>query len=161
PASVLPADVEVHGLGPERLADALLVRNESFRDHWGSVEMTAESWEFHTGVRAFRPALSFLAYSGGEPIGVVIAHEYDGYNEKTGTRDVYVPLVGTRRAARRRGIATALLTTTLRAASAEGYDTATLSVDADSPSGAVGIYERLGFVIKDTRVAVVKPLYEP
>lgn len=161
PACVLPSDVEALCFAPERSADALLVRNESFRDHWGSTDTTPESWEFRIGGRAFRPSLSFLAYSGGEPIGVVIAHEYDGYNEKTGTRDVYVPLVGTRRAARRRGIATALLTMTLRAASADGYDTATLNVDADSPTGAVGIYERLGFVVKDTRVAITKALYEP
>jgi mycothiol synthase len=161
PACELPADIEVLGFTPERSADALLVRNESFRDHWGSTETTPESWEFHTGIRAFRPALSFLAYSGGEPIGLVMADEYDGYNERTGTRDVYIPRVGTRRTARRRGIATGLVAMTLRAAAAEGYDTATLTVDADSPTGAVGIYERLGFTTKDTRVAVRKSLYQP
>ncbi len=161
PASELPAEVQVLGWAPELSADALLVRNESFRDHWGSTEVSAESWEFRTGVRAFRPSLSFIAYIDGEPIGMVMAHEYDGYNEKTGTRDVFIPLVGTRRAARRRGVATGLLTMALRAAKADGYDTATLSVDADSPTGAVGIYERLGFVTKDTRVAVSKHLHEP
>jgi mycothiol synthase len=161
PARELPGDVEVVGFTPERSADALLVRNEAFQDHWDSTEVTPERWEFQTGVRAFRPALSFLAYSGGEPVGVVMAHEYDGYNEKTGTRDVYIPLVGTRRAARRSGIATALLTRTLRAAADDGYDTATLDVDADSPTGAVGIYERLGFTVKDTRIATTKTLYAP
>ena len=161
PACELPAEVRVLGFAPERSADALLIRNESFRDHWGSTDVTPESWEFRTGVRAFRPSLSFIAYIDAEPIGIVLAHEYDGYNEKTGTRDVFIPLVGTRRAARRRGIATGLLTMALRAARADGYDTATLNVDADSPTGAVGIYERLGFVTKDTRVAMTRRLYEP
>src|SRR5712691_9713140 len=109
PACKLPADVAVAGFTPERSAHALLVRNESFHDHWGSTEVTPESWEFHTGIRAFRAALSFIAYSDGEPIGIVIAHEYEGYNEKAGTRDVYIPLVGTRKAARQRGIASGLL----------------------------------------------------
>jgi mycothiol synthase len=161
PVRELPGDVEVVGFTPERSADALLVRNEAFRDHWGSTEMTPERWEFQTGIRAFRPALSFLAYNCGEPASVVLAHEYDGYNEKTGTRDVYIALVGTRRAARRGGIATALLTMTLRAAAEDGYDTATLDVDADSSTGAVGIYERLGFTTKYTRIAVTKALCEP
>ncbi|HET7018481.1 MAG TPA: GNAT family N-acetyltransferase [Streptosporangiaceae bacterium] len=161
PARALPAGVDVAGFTPERSADALLVRNEAFRDHWGSTEVTPESWEYHTSIGAFRPALSLVAYSEGEPIGFVMAHEYEAYNEKTGTRDVYIPLVGTRRAARGRGIASGLLTLALRAASADGYDTATLDVDADSPTGAVGLYERLGFITKDTRVNVSRRLYEP
>ncbi|HXS66459.1 MAG TPA: GNAT family N-acetyltransferase [Streptosporangiaceae bacterium] len=157
----LPADVEVAGFTPERSADALLVRNEAFRDHWGSTEVTPESWDYHTSLGAFRPALSFVAYCEGEPIGFVMAHEYEAYNEKTGTRDVYFPLVGTRRAARGRGIASGLLTLAMRTATADGYDTATLDVDADSPTGAVGLYERLGFITKDTRVTVSRRLYEP
>jgi ribosomal protein S18 acetylase RimI-like enzyme len=150
---VTPDGLEIVRFADERSADALLVRNESFRDHWAPSDMTPESWAFHLGLRAFRPEFSFIAYLNGEPAGLVMAHEYEAYNNAKGIRDLYIPQVATRRAGRRRGIASALLTTALTAARAAGFDTATLDVDADSPTGAFGLYERLGFVVRDTKIA--------
>ena len=161
PSRELPANVEVTGFTPERAADARLVRNESFHDHWGSTEVTPESWAFRIGGRSFRPGLSFIAYSDGQPIAIVISHEQDGHLEKTGRRDAHIDLVGTRRPARGRGIASALVTMSLRAARAAGYGTASLSVDADSPTGAIGLYERLGFTTALTKVNAARPIYEP
>lgn len=158
-APVVPDGVMIVGFCDECSADALFVRNESFRDHWAPSDATAESWEFHLRVQAFRPEYSFIGYLNGEPMGLVLAHEYEAYNKATGRRDLYIPQVGTRRAGRRRGIASALLATALMAAKADGFDTATLNVDADSPTGAAGLYERLGFVINDnTGVSHRKPL---
>jgi mycothiol synthase len=108
PDPPVPAGVQIVGFTPERSPDAHLVRNEAFRDHWGTTENTAEQWAHHISYAAFRPALSFLAYAGDEPLGVLIGHEYDAYTKATGIRDFYIALVGTRRAGRKRGIATAL-----------------------------------------------------
>lgn len=150
---VTPIGVEIAGFTDERSADALLVRNESFRDHWAPSDMTPESWAFHLAVSAFRPEYSFISYLDGEPTGLVMAQEYEAYNKAKGIRDLYIPQVGTRRAGRKRGIASVLLATALRAAKADGFDTATLHVDADSPTGAFGLYERLGFVVTDTTIS--------
>jgi GNAT superfamily N-acetyltransferase len=108
--------------------------------------------------RAFRPGLSYLAYEGPEPLGMLISHEYDAYRDQTGLRDLYIALVGTRAVGRKRGIATALLATALPAARAEGYDEASLGVDADSLTGAVRLYERVGFTVDHTRTAFQKQL---
>jgi GNAT superfamily N-acetyltransferase len=54
--------------------------------------------------------------------------------------------------------ATALLATALSAARAEGYDQASLGVDADSLTGAVRLYERVGFTVDNTRTAYQKQL---
>jgi ribosomal protein S18 acetylase RimI-like enzyme len=107
---------------------------------------------------AFRPEFSFLAYGDGEPLGMVIGHEYDAYAEATGERDVYIPIVGTRRAGRGRGIASALLSRALTEARAAGFTNASLNVDADSPTGALGLYERAGFTVEHTAVTQVKQL---
>jgi mycothiol synthase len=53
--------------------------------------------------------------------------------------------VGVTRAWRKRGIAPALLATTLRAIAEAGLDKAVLDVDSDSPTGALGLYTGLGF----------------
>jgi mycothiol synthase len=158
---VVPDGVEITEFTDERSADALLIRNDAFRDHWAPTVMTPERWAFHLGVRAFRPEYSFVAYLNGEPTGLILAQEYEAYNKATGIRDLYIPQVGTGRAGRKRGIASALLLTTLAAAKTDGFDTATLDVDADSPTGAFGLYERAGFVVRHTTIAHRKVLREP
>jgi mycothiol synthase len=153
-----PAGVEIAGFTPERSQDARLIRNEAFRDHWGSTVTTPEGWAHYLAANAFRPALSFLAYSGGEPLGLIISHEYDAYTEATGTRDVYIALVGTRRPGRNRGIASALLARVLTEARAAGFASASLGVDAGSATGALGLYERAGFTVVHTSITQMKPL---
>lgn len=158
PAIQHPAGVRIVGFAPELSQDARLVHDEAFRDHWDWTEMTAEGWAHFMASQAFRPAYSFLGYDGDEPLGLVLGHEYDSYTQATGRLDLYIPTVGTRRAGRRRGIATALLGRVMRAAAADGFVSATLDVDAESPTGAVGLYERAGFAVRDTWVTQIKPL---
>ena len=151
------ADVEIVDLTPERTEDARLVRNEAFRDHWGSAQTTAEQWAHFMGYSAFRPAFSFLAYADDEA-GLVIGHEYDAYTEATGERELHIALIGTRRAARRRGVASALLARALTGARAAGCTAASLVVNADSPTGALRLYERAGFTVEHTWITQAKPL---
>ena len=158
PEAVIPAGVQIAGYTPDMAEHALLVRNESFRDHWGSTETSPESWAHFLASGAFRPGLSFLAYEKSEPLGMLISREHDAYRAATGRRDLHIALVGTRAAGRKRGIATALLQTALSAARADGYDQASLGVDADSLTGAVRLYERVGFTVADTWVAYRKQL---
>jgi mycothiol synthase len=155
PEITAPAGVEIAGFTPERSQDALLVRNEAFRDHWGSTETSAGSWAHFTGLGAFQPAFSFVAYYEGEPAGVIISHEYA---VATGAKDLYVAILGTRRSGRKRGIGSALLVRALTEARAAGYTSASLGVDADSLTGALGLYERAGFTVEHTSISQTKQL---
>lgn len=154
----VPNGIRIVPYTQERSADALLIKNESFRDHWGTPEHTPQEWAHFLAYQAFKPEFSFLAYEGSEPLGAVIGQEYEEYNRVAGHRDLYIPLVGTRRQARRRGIASALVRCALAAAKADGVESAALDVDADSPTGAVGLYERIGFSVQDTWVSQSKHL---
>ena len=153
-----PAGAEILPLTPERSGQALLVRNEAFQDHWGSTETSAESWAHFLASHTFRPAFSFVAFDHGEPAGVIISHEYEGLAAATGVRDLYIAIVGTRRAFRKRGLASSLLTRVLADGQAAGFGTASLGVDAGSPTGAVGVYERAGFTVDHTAVTQSKNL---
>jgi len=153
-----PAGVDVVGLTPDRWEDARLIRNDALRDHWGSTDDPADAWAHSMAVSAVRPELSFLAYAGGEPLGLIISHEYGAYNEAFGRRDLYIALVATRRAARKRGIASALLLRALTGGRAAGFASASLGVDAGSPTGALGLYQRAGFTVMLTSVTHTKPL---
>jgi mycothiol synthase len=158
PRAAIPAGVQITGYTPDMAEHARLVRNEAFRDHWGSTETSAELWAHFLASAAFRPEFSFMAYAGPEPLGMLISRQHDAYNTRTGHRDLYISLVGTRAAGRKRGIATALLVTAMSAARAEGYDQASLGVDADSLTDAVRLYERVGFTVALTWTAYRKRL---
>ncbi|MEU4403629.1 GNAT family N-acetyltransferase [Streptosporangium sp. NPDC023963] len=125
------------------------VRNRSFVDHWGSVQHTPESWRSTiVGVRAFRPEGSFVAVdASGECAGVLLTHYFEADTEATGVREAWIQIIGTPREWRGRGVASALLAHALGEFRAQGYDTAGLGVDADNPTGALGIYTRAGFEI--------------
>jgi ribosomal protein S18 acetylase RimI-like enzyme len=83
--------------------------------------------------------LSVLATDGPEIAGYVLA-----YDDAIAGR-VYVGQVGVRQPWRRRGLATAMLSHVMRAAGGVGRTSAALDVDAANPTGAVGVYERVGF----------------
>ncbi len=61
---------------------------------------------------------------------------------------------------RRRGLAKALLARSLVAAREAGFTSAGLGVDAENPTGALGLYESLGFAPERTGIAYRKPLEE-
>ncbi len=137
-------------LRPYREADAEATRlasNASFADHWGSSVLDAERWEAEfSGSRSFRPGLSRVAEaSDGAIVGFVLVAEFEAETEQRGYATAYVSRVGTLSAARGRGVASALLRDSLGSIAQDCYRYAELGVDADSPTGAGRIYERLGF----------------
>jgi mycothiol synthase len=154
--SPVPPGVRLTAFGPEHVEDARLIRNEAFADHWGATPWSAEEWQRFMSYQAFRPAFSFLAYEADEPLGLVIGHEYDSITASTGRRELYIATVGTRAMARKRGIASALLTAALSAGRRDGCAIASLHVDADSPTGALGLYQRVGFTVSSTNVSQLK-----
>ena len=60
-------------------------------------------------------------------------------------RTAWMDHIAVRREWRRRGVASALIRSSLVALREEGFHTVVLDVDADSPTGALGLYERHGF----------------
>lgn len=126
---------------------------EAFRDHWGYQKRDFDSWTgFTTKSDTFRPDLSRIAFDGEEIAGYILS--YDDADEDR----AYVGQVGTRRPWRRRGLARGLLADVLGAAAAAGKGHVYLAVDADSATGAVGVYERVGFEVEARAAAYHKPV---
>jgi mycothiol synthase len=126
---------------------------EAFTDHWGHQFRPFDEW-FPTalGSSLFNPALSVVAMAGPEIAGCVLCYD-DAIPEQ-----IYIGQVGVRRPWRRRGLAAAMLTRVLRLAADAGRTTAALDVDAASLTGAVGVYERVGFHTEHTLVTCSRSL---
>ena len=132
---------------PDRDEEILRVRDEAFADHWGTAAMTAEVWRNTCRGFGARPDLSLVAVEAerGRVVSFCLNHRYPADDPVTGRRDGSIDTLGTLRSWRGRGIATALLATSLDRFAAAGLTHATIEVDSDSPTGAGRLYRSLGF----------------
>jgi mycothiol synthase len=144
----LPRGLRVETYSPHLERDVYEAHVEAFSDHWGYQRRPLEQWMSLT-VRAetFRPDLSRIAFDGDRIAGYLLSYD-DAEPDR-----VYIGAVGTRRPWRRRGLAGSLLAEVLGAAGEAGKACAALGVDADSPTGAVSVYERAGFTTECRAVA--------
>ena len=128
--------------------------NAAFTEHYGSSERDRTSWEsMFTGQRSFRPDLSVLALDHDEVVGYVLAYVHEADTAATGVTDAYYGQIGVVPTARGRGLAKPVIIAALRAAAAAGCDTASLEVDSDNVTQALGLYESIGFTTRRTQVS--------
>ncbi|MCW2817672.1 MAG: GCN5-related N-acetyltransferase [Marmoricola sp.] len=134
------------GVDPEEVRAA---HNRAFSGFPGWTPWDAQMWRtWVTEHHADRPALSLLARAAdGHVAAYVRASEFPAVEEATGRREVYLAVVGTDPDHRGRGLSTALLVRVLGTAGDQGFARAALDVDTHNPSGALGIYERVGFEV--------------
>jgi mycothiol synthase len=120
--------------------------NDAFSDHWNFEPVAEGDWQmWFTGGEDFRPELSYLVMDGAEIAGFSINSVNPEKNRQRGINEGWINQLGTRRPWRKQGIATALLLASMQAFRAAGLEYATLGVDTENPTGALRIYERLGF----------------
>jgi ribosomal protein S18 acetylase RimI-like enzyme len=122
----------------------------AFVDHFNSSEETFEEFLFRLredpGHRWDHWWLAELADGDApQPVGALIGTVSESANGPDGS---YVSYLGVLEAARGRGVAKGLLRTIIADAAARGRDRVGLEVDADSPTGAAGLYTSMGWATK-------------
>lgn len=139
-------------------ADALIVHNEAFADHWGSQPIEPHIWASFNAGEFFEPDTSWVAYDGALPVSYVMSAKYPHDFADRGRTEAWVEGVGTLRSHRGRGIASALITMAIRGFRDQGLQFARLGVDSENPTGANAIYERLGFSPEERTMTFTKPV---
>jgi ribosomal protein S18 acetylase RimI-like enzyme len=152
PAATLPDGLVFHPWSPELDLPMMEAFNESFQDHWGFVPVNEEIWRLWlSGHPNFRPDLTFLVLDGPGDAAPIAAFSFNEVRqpeiELSGIREGWIRDLGTRRPWRQRGLATALLCHSMHAFKAAGFDYAGLGVDTENLTGALRLYERLGFEV--------------
>ena len=131
---------------------------EAFQDHWGGSDSSEESLRRFLEDPNLDPSLWVIAWDGDEVAGGVINAIEIEENAMLGLQQGWLHSVFTRRQWRKRGLANALINRSLEAIRDRGMDTGILGVDADNPTGALGLYERNGFVVAERSTAWRRPL---
>jgi mycothiol synthase len=126
--------------------------NAAFLDHWNFQPWDDESWTHNVadapGLLPEATSIAVATGTNGADSGVVagyviVVDTTDGHAD--GRRTGELGIIGVRREHRGRGVASALISRSLEILARMGYVRAELDVDAANATGAVGLYERLGF----------------
>ena len=163
-ASPIPPEIPVAGIRFVAYDDARseavrAAHNDSFADHWGSEPVDAEDWDRdYVGDPHFRADLSLVALAGSEVAGYSVNYCSEADWAASSVRDAWIGQLGVRREWRGRGVATALLLRSMSAFRAAGIEAASLGVDSQNPTGAVGLYERVGFTANRRFVRLRRPM---
>jgi ribosomal protein S18 acetylase RimI-like enzyme len=140
PPAAVPG-IDIRTFRPEDAEQLFAAHREAFVDHWWEDEQRYEDFRHHQlESPEFEAALWFLAWDADELAGYVGANESATGDPSRG----YIPVLGVRRAFRRRGLGEALLRHALLALYRRGKRGCELSVDAKSVTGATRLYERVG-----------------
>lgn len=158
----LPAGVRLVPFDLARSEQARLAHNEAWLDHWGYSPRTPEFWQaWGPGHRNFRADWSFLAVDESDAIvGYIVNFAWQQEWEVKGRTEGYTELVGVLKPWRGKGLASALLAASNETFRAAGMQCAALDVDSDNPTGALRLYQSLGYQPK-TRTALMALRLDP
>jgi ribosomal protein S18 acetylase RimI-like enzyme len=161
PAAELPPGIDMRA--PDRADEALLraalaAEDEAFRDHWGHHAMTEDDAATTLAEPDLDPSLWRVAWDGDAIAGVIRAIVYAEENARLGHRRAWIDRLSVRRPWRGRGIARALMIAVMAEARERGLTSAWLGVDTDNTTGALGLYERLGFERRSAVMACAKTI---
>jgi len=154
----LPDGLEIRPMTRATLRQAFDAENEAFRDHWGYKEWTEAMFGEISSAPHLDLDLWRVAWAGDEVAGVVATHVFEEENAALGLSRGWLERISVRRPWRSRGVATALILEACAGLRERGIAEAALGVDADNPSGALGLYESLGFVQDSRATSWRKPL---
>lgn len=133
--------------------------NNSFIDHWNHHPETIESHAHWLKNPNYKPERDLIAVA---PDGTLAAFCFctinSAENERNGKSEGWIEKLGTVRGYRQQGLGTALLLAGMRRLKEDGVETACLGVDTNNPSGALRLYEAVGFQPTLTTVVYRKSL---
>ena len=161
PDHPLPDGLELRAVTPDQHRAIFDADNEAFRDHWGHHEPGEGDFRARFGSPDTDTALWCVAWDGDQVAGVVMNAIYHDENRQLGIRRGWLDHVSVRRPWRGRGVAKALCAASFRVLRAEGMDEAWLGVDGSNPTGALRLYQGLGFLVARRWQAFGRPLDGP
>ncbi|AKG20704.1 GNAT family N-acetyltransferase [Calothrix sp. 336/3] len=131
--------------------------NQSFVDHWNHHDLTVENMIHFINEPSYKPDLNLIAIASDNTfVSTCECQIFPEDNKRTGRKEGWIGVLGTIRSHRKMGLGTAMLLSGLHKLKSVGMNTARLGVDADNPSGALRLYESVGFDKVYTKIVYIK-----
>jgi ribosomal protein S18 acetylase RimI-like enzyme len=158
--SEVPAIREIEGLeiraidiaNPTQVALWHKIHQNAFSKHFGFAPREFEKWSDLVIDASIDPNGVFLAFKDGEPVGFCQCNdEYADENKGN------ISILGVAQEHQGLGIGEALLQTGIVYSASKGFDTLELNVDTGNESGALKLYEKVGFKPESSWIQLHRP----
>lgn len=154
----MPDGLEIRPSLPKHYRQIWDASQEAFRDHWGHVPEPEEDYQRWLKEPIFNPKIWKVAWDGDQVAGMVLNFVDEKENREYSRKRGYTEGISVRRPWRKRGLARALLTRSLKMFKDMGMTEAALGVDTQNLSGALRLYESVGFRPYKRHTTYRKPL---
>jgi mycothiol synthase len=161
PDHPLPPGLELRPVTPDQHRAIFDADEEAFRDHWGRRQADEGDFRARFGHPDLDTTMWCVAWDGDQVAGSVMNYVFAAENAQLGIRRGWLDHVSVRRPWRGRGLAKALCAESFRVLRARGKDEAWLGVDSANPTGALPLYEALGFTVVRRWYAYGRPVDRP
>lgn len=158
PELPLPDGIELRPVRPADHRAIFDAEFEAFQDHWLPDDYDDVQFEALFKRTDLDTDLWVVAWDGDAVAGVVQNWIWTDENERLGVKRGWLEKISVRRPWRRRGLARAITAESLRRLRSAGMTDAMLGVDTANPTGALGLYEDLGFLVDQRTSAWVRTL---
>ncbi|MGA9532598.1 MAG: GNAT family N-acetyltransferase [Anaerolineales bacterium] len=152
-----PHGIELRPVQEDHFHAIWEAKEEAFEDHWGHRQTTEEDYQRFLQDPIQDPARWIVAWDGDQIAGMVLNFIDEDENRQWGRQRGYTEDISVRRPWRRRGLATYMIAESLRRLRDLGMQEAALGVDVDNPSGALTLYERLGYQVDRRSTSYARP----
>lgn len=159
PAPQFPLGYRMQAVAPAEQDAWVEAFNHSFIDHWGHHDMTPAQHRHGLTAPHYRADGDLVTLAPDGRIAAFCRCEIDtDYNIHNGTSEGMIAQLGTVRGHRKIGLGRAMLLAGMHWLKAQGLSTAVLEVDAENPTGALRLYESIGFTVQNTTALYQKDL---
>ncbi len=123
--------------------------NQSFIDHWDYHPLSEEQARHWLGSAKYQAEGNLIAEAADGTLAAFCLCWIDpDDNARNNRQEGGISDLGTRRGHRKLGLGRAMLLAGMHWLKGQGMDTAGLNVDAENPSGALRLYESVGFTVR-------------
>jgi mycothiol synthase len=137
---------------PDQVALWHSAHQNSFSSHFGFAPRELGKWRELVLDSATDPDGVFLAFKNGEPVGFCQCN-----NEYAEENRGYINILGVTHEYHGMGIGEALLQTGISHCLRKGFDSVELNVDTGNESGALKLYEKVGFKAESSWIQLHRP----
>lgn len=131
--------------------------NQTFIDHWNHHPLTVERVKRELNKPYYRPKLDLIAVAPDETFAAFCYCEINPEeNIRTGRNEGWIVCLGTRRGFRQRGLGRAMLLAGIQQLKETGVDAVRLCVDTQNLSGALRLYDSVGFRQVESHISFAK-----
>jgi ribosomal protein S18 acetylase RimI-like enzyme len=161
PHAPMPEGIEVRKPNGDNEFRAIFkAENEAFRDHWGHVEPTEESYQRWLTQPNFNPDLWKVAWDGDRVAGMVLNFLNEEENQASDRKRGYTEDIAVLEPYRRKGLARSLLVQSIEMFREMGMEETALGVDTQNRNHALNLYHSVRYKVALKNTVVRKPLLE-